>query len=191
MKVDPTRIFGWGVPILCMTIAFYTIFTQNSAFNTASNARDQANRDLEAAAQDKNATMNLPRLPKYAADPDIPEEEPKFMAYLRTRALANNVNLDNWSIQALEYGKDRSSSNPDPKINALLKGIKKISTTLTLSGPYTGLRALIGELESSNRLITLSNVTWKRTNGGNVLVLTVGRYIQPQTPATEVAAKPQ
>jgi len=179
------------VPILCMAIAFYVILSQNSAFQAASAARDQANRDIEAAAQDKNATMNLPREPQYAAEPDVPEEEPKFMAYLRTRALANNVNLDNWTIQALEYGKDRSSSNPDPKINELLKGIKKISTTLSLSGPYTGLRTLIGELESSNRLITLSNVTWKRTNGGNVLVLTVGRYILPKSSITEVAAKPQ
>ena len=190
MKPDPLRILGWGFPILCMAIACWIVYSQNNAFRTTSLARDQANRDLEDAVRDKRDTDNAPKQRRYAAVPDVPDEEPQFMAFLRTRAMAHNVTLQNWTSQVSEYGKERAAPDQDQKMVAMLKGIRRVSVVLSLTGPYAGLRELIGEFESSDRLYTLSNLTWKRTVDGNVLVVTVGRYVLPK-PGADDPNKPK
>ncbi|MDR3688778.1 MAG: hypothetical protein P4L46_05305 [Fimbriimonas sp.] len=178
MKSDPTRILGWGFPILCMAVAFWVIFAQRSAFIEASNSLDLANRDVEKATKNKKGADTMLQEKKYAAVADTPDEEPTFINFLRQRATANGVSLDKWTSQSTEYGKDKNADKQDPQVTALLKGIRKISSFMTLSGPYPGLRQLMGELEESDRLYTLSNIIWNRNKvGDNTVTMSVGRYV--------------
>lgn len=165
-----------------MAVACYIIFSQNSAFQAASAARDQANRDVENAAKDKKNADDAPKRRRFAAAPDTPDEEAKFLNYLRQHAALYKVQLVSETSATTEYGKDRSTAILDPKIAELLKGIRKISCNITLSGPYAGLRQLMGELEASDRLFTLSNLSWNRTENGNRLSMIVGRYVAPAAP---------
>jgi hypothetical protein len=161
-----------------MAAAIFVIFSQGAAFKAASAAHIQASQDVQDAAREKKEADSHGQEKRYAAVPEAPDEEPQFISYLRQRATFNGVSLDKWSSQTTDYGKDKGSSSTDAKTTALLKGIRKISSYITFSGPYQGLRLLMGELEDSNRLLTLSNVLWTRNKlGDNVLAMSVGRYV--------------
>ena len=191
MKPDGLRLLGWAIPILCMAVACWILFKEHQDFIASDMARNQANRDLEVAAKENQAISEQPPGRRYAAVDDLPEEEIAFLTYLRTRCAANNVNFKSWSSQTVVYGKDKEVTSKDEKTAALLKGIRKISASLTLAGPYANIRKLIGEMELSDRLYTLTNLTWSTTKEGTQLGMTVSRYVAPAKPvAKRLSIKP-
>lgn len=182
-------MLGWLIPILCMTIAGWTLFKLNREFTAAGLANYQAHRESENVAQEFIKLKGLPPENRYAAVDDVPMEETDFLNYLRTTFAAAGVTFDNFASLSIEYGKDKTAEKTDEKTIALLKGIRKISSTLTLKGPYANIRKLLGELELSNRLYTLTNLSWNSAKEGTVLTLTLSRYVAPPTPAPPAKAK--
>jgi hypothetical protein len=188
MKADGLRILGWAIPILCMAAAGWIFYKENQEFHEADLAKNQAQRENEVAAREYQQLNEQPPGRRYASVDDVPEEEIAFLTFLRTRCAANKVNFKNWFSITTEYGKDKSSTPKDEKTAALLKGIRKISASLVLVGPYDNLRKLIGEVETSDRLYTLSNLNWLTVKEGTQLSLTVSRYVSPGKPSLKKPA---
>ena len=186
MKIDGIRAVGWGAPILCMLILGFVLYSQNSAFKSASQDLVVANKELDDATKDKETTDKFKSSRYFATIDETNDEESSFLTYLRTTAGTFGVTLVQWSSTSAEFGKDKSISPVDAKSAAILKGIRRVSSSLTLSGKYFGLRQFIGELESSNRLYSLSGITWNRTDAGdNSLNVTVSRYVSSPNQVTE------
>jgi len=188
MKSEGLRMLGWIIPIVCMTVAAWVLYGQNEAFSEASFKRNQANREVEEAQKEKDLYKLLPMEHRYASVPDVALEETAFLNYLRTRCAANGVRFDKYQTQTITYGKDKQATPPDPKNATLLKGIRKISSTITFVGEYGSVRKLLGELESSDRLYTLTNVAWALAEHGTTLTMTISRYVEPPNPADAAAA---
>ncbi len=194
MRSDLFRALGWIIPIVCMAIAGWVLYGQNQAFADASARRNQAEREVQEAQKEYDMIKRLSSEHHYAAEDDTQLEETAFLTYLHARSAANNVRWGNYNTQSTVYGKDKQGANGDPKVADLLKGIRKISSTLNFLGDYQNLRKLLGELESSDRLYTLTNITWSLTDKGTTLNMTISRYVQPAPPAPKApaggAAKP-
>jgi len=88
----------------------------------------------------------------------------------------------------VEYGKDKETKSKDPKINELLKGIRKVSASIVLVGDYQNIRRVIGNMEANDRLYTLTNLNWAALNNATQLQVTVSRYVAPAKPALKRAA---
>jgi len=186
MKPDALRTLGWVIPMLCMGVAGWTLYKHNRDLTAAATARDQAQRTLENLAKELKVQQGTPPGNRFAAADDLPLEETAFLNYLRTRFGANGVTLDTWSSLSTEYGKDKSTALKDERTIALLKGIRKISSTLTLKGPYSNIRRVLGEMESTDRLYTLTNTTWNSAKDGTIVTLTLSRYVAPAAPVRPV-----
>ncbi len=190
MKGDIYRFLGWVIPILFIAVAGWVFMTESREFAAASLARQNSNAAREEAAKELDKDKHLPAEARYAAVDDTQEEETAFLTYLRTRAAADHVGLENWSSQTLEYGKDKLNVQMDLQTTMLLKGIRKISGALTLTGTYESIRALVGELESSPRLYTISNINWSVSKSGTQLAMTISRYVGPAKEAPAKAPSP-
>jgi len=179
---------GWVIPIFCMALACGVVLRQNVAFQVASSARDAANRHVEKASTAYQDAKKAPDATYFAAAADTPTEQAEFLNGLRKILSSEGVVLRDYNSQVLIYGKDRGVGPTDPGVLALLKGIEKRTCTLSLTGPYAGLRNVLEKLELSERLYTIGNVSWTRTDKGILLTLVVGRYVEPAKP--EVAPAP-
>ena len=184
MKPDGLRILGWVIPILCMTVGGWFVYKEQQAFLVASDATRQSHRDAEKVAAEKKMYDELPPSRRYASVEDKPQEETEFLNYIRTRSQADGVIFDKWLSQTIEYGKDKLSQPKDDKTAALIKGIRKKSGSCSLTGTYSNIRNLIGELESNDRLFTMSGLTWTTAKTGTVLSMTLSRYVSPPKPVT-------
>ena len=100
--------------------------------------------------------------------------------------------IDRYQTTTVVYGKDKQATPADPGTAALLKGIRKISSTFTFVGEYADVRRLLGELESSDRLYTLTSITWALAKDGSStsLSVTLSRYVAPPDPQAKPAAAP-
>jgi hypothetical protein len=96
------------------------------------------------------------------------------------------VRFDRYQTQTIEYGKDKGATPADPQKAALLKGIRKVSSTITFVGDYKNVRALLGILEASTRLYTLTDVSWVLSKEGTTLRATIARYVMPPKPGAKV-----
>jgi len=182
MKPDALRIMGWVIPLLCMAIAGWTLLRDNQELGAASDATKQAHRINEEKAKEKSLYDHQEPMHRYAAVDDVPLEETAFLNDMRTRMAADHVTFERWMSQSIEYGKDKLAVKMDDKTAALLKGIRRIGSTLTLTGSYGDIRKFLGELESSDRLFTLTNLTWNAAKEGTILTMTVSRYVAPPAP---------
>ena len=52
-----------------------------------------------------------------------------------------------------------------------------MSCELLLDGTYPALRAFLADVWRSERLLTVSSVSWNRTEAGSELSMTLGRYV--------------
>jgi len=181
LKPQIFRILGWLIPALCIGLAGGLIYLQNQSFLRVSSQRNASRLEVQKAQEKKRLTDNLPSEHNYAAVEESRTEESSFLDYLKAQAATCGVAVVDWSSQSEEYGKSRSPSAEDQKRDALLKGLKRISSTVTVSGPFPGLRAMVMQLEASDRLYTLSSPKWARTPKGTNLTVVVSRYVIPET----------
>ena len=164
-----------------MAIAGWILYGQSLAYTDASLKNNQANRDIQQAQKEKELYKSLKPSSRFAAGDDIPSEEPAFLNFLRARCEADHVLIDRYQTTTVVYGRDKQATPADAGTAALLKGIRKISSTFTFIGVYADIRKLLGELETSDRLYTLTNITWVLAKDGSStsLSVTLSRYVAP------------
>ena len=131
----------------------------------------------------------------YAAAPADPAEQTVFIDDLRRRAQAAGVNVVSWRaitspVKPAPPANSDGTTSLTPE-EELLKGVDRVSSELTLQGPTARLRSFLGGFPRSDRLYTVSAVTWERAPNdapGTRLALTVSRYVTaPLAPASAPA----
>jgi hypothetical protein len=181
MNKDVSKILGWVLPIGCVLIAGAVLFFQHKRLDEAQVQLRSAEDAAIKAAMERDSALRDGQDLRFAAAEKTPIEESQFLNDLRVRAAASGVKLLRWNSRAIEFGGESNSSTTteEKEKQDKLKGIIKIASDLTLAGPYANARRFVGGLTSSERLYTLGNVRWARTEKGTELLLTISRYIQP------------
>ena len=187
MRPDGLRILGWIIPIVCMAISGWVLFGQNQAAGEARAKRDNAGRDLFEVQKERDLYAHLKPSARHAAEDDEPLDQDVFLNYLRGRCAQNNIRFDHYQTQNTTFG-EKGNTPSDPAKAALLKGIRKIGSTMTFIGDYQSLRKLVGEFEASDRLYTLSNIVWTSLKDGTSLTMTISRYVAPADSKAKPAA---
>jgi Tfp pilus assembly protein PilO len=70
-----------------------------------------------------------------------------------------------------------------------LTGVKKIYAELSVGGSYANIRAFLRDFENSQRMYTISNVKWSRTDSATELGVVLARYVLMNVPLVEEAAE--
>ncbi len=179
--MDLYRVFGWLIPGLCMAGSIAVAVHQNGELKEAQNIRELALNEVQTVRLQKLAVEAQIGESRFAAAETSDLEQTLFLSDLRARVAKHGAVITNWTSQAAEYGKAEANSptqnQTDPKEAALLKGVVKVSSTLTLSGPYSAIRGFLRDISSSDRLFTLSRIAWSRTKDGTILIVTISRYV--------------
>ncbi len=179
MSLERFRVLGWVIPILCTATSGFFIYRENSAFNQASEDRNKARIEAQQALQEQKLIETLPEEKKYATVEASPTEEYTFVTSLRSMAVKCNTKVSSWTSDSSE--QPREGNQKGQQEDPLMKGIVKISANLLLQGSYSNIRTMISTLETSDRLLTLSNLVWTReANDSTSLALKVTRYVVPK-----------
>lgn len=205
MRFDAYRLFGWLIPGLCMVFAVLVLFNQTGALKEAQRVRDEASLDVTAAALKKTEVDAQVDERRFAAADANDMEQTLFLTDLRKRVNQSGAEITNWTSQVAQYRDPTTAASTgntavaaDPKDAALLTNITRVSSTLTLSGPYGAIRSFLEGIQRSDRLFTLSNVNWSRSPENTKLILTISRYVAPPrakpptsapNPATDLGTK--
>ncbi len=180
--MDLYRVFGWLIPGLCMAGSVALAIRQNSALHEAQLDLDASLVDVQAAKIQKLAVDSHGGERRYAAAASSDLEQTLFLSDLRTRVATHGAVITSWTTRTAAYGNVGNASvakAQDPQETELLKGIVRVSSTLTLAGSYSAIRRFLGDLSASDRLFTLSHVSWTRSKEGTTLIVTVSRYVAP------------
>lgn len=178
-----------------MLLAVGVIFKQTGSLREVQAKRDLALQEVETAKliKVKLDAQGLER--KYAATEASDMEQTLFLNDIRARATKFSAVITNWKMLAEEYGSTandgKAVTNADPKSAELLKGITRISSTLSVSGDYNAIRGFLGDLVASDRLYNLSRVSWNRSKDprstSTDVIVTVARYVAPSKAASTPA----
>jgi hypothetical protein len=143
---------------------------------------------LNKATEDRALVLSLPNERRFAAADETQDEENRFLDDLRKKARDADATIVNWVSTRTQYAPDNTSG---------LAGITRVSCDLNVVGPYQDLRKLVGELTNSDRLFTISNVTWHRIDPApgstayqNQLSFSLVRYVAPPTGVSPTSSSP-
>ncbi|MDR3691948.1 MAG: hypothetical protein P4L46_21385 [Fimbriimonas sp.] len=178
MTFDKLRLLGWLIPVICLGTSGWLIYSKNTELRSISDVRNKARIDVQQAIEQKRKIESMHSDARYATVDVTADEEYTFIAYLKTAAASCGVLITDLSSQTTDAGTDPGAKDgkPDP----LLKGIEGRNTLITMRGSYTGLREMVWTLESSIRLLALSNLTWARTDHGTSVTVNVTRFVSPK-----------
>jgi hypothetical protein len=194
--MDNKRLIGWVVPCLCIAGAGAVVFTQHRKLQEAETQLRLAQAKVEEATKAREALERNSAEVRFAAATQSPYEEAAFLNEIRQRAIRCGVVISRWDSRNRAFGDSaEEQASTDPKElerQEKLKGITRISSDLTLIGPYSGIRKFLGETTAQERLYTLSNARWRRRDeGGTELLVTVSRYVEPPQPEAAVTFTPE
>lgn len=195
MTLDKSRIIGWIIPCLCIGAAGGVIFTQHRSLQESETNLRLAQQSVAEATAAREALEKNGQEFRFAAATQSPYEEAAFLNEIRQRAISSGIQISRWDSRNRNLGTDDAEASEDPeeqKRLEKLKGITRISSDLTLVGPYNGVRKFLGETTASERLFTLSNAKWsRRDEGGTELLVTISRYVEPPQAETAISLKPE
>jgi len=183
-QTEQLRIVMVGGPFLAGIALFAFAMAQRNHFAADTEARQKVESQI-AAAQIQMAAQASQPPSREAAVKDEPTEESVYLSFLRSAALSTGVKIIRWA------SNPRTPDVPGaPPAPPAIADIANLSGTLEVAGPYPNVLSFTRQLESSHRLLNLSNVNWNRPeNGFDIhLTATVTRYILKPAPP---AAPPQ
>lgn len=191
MKLSRVRLAAWAVPIVSFALTTALFIDRQTAF-VASVRRTRALESELSEAYAKQDTMDdLKKATRFACAKRSPKEEPVFFAGLRRHAALADVTIVRLRSQAETLGDDKESNGGPPASatpagketpETVVKGVTRVGCQLVLDGSYPALRRFLQGLWKSDRLYTMSDVTWNRAPNGTEMTLTLNRYLAPATP---------
>ena len=181
-KVRMGTIFMMVVPLVAAVSMLLLCMTQVRRRDLdelrETQARDHVNA-LQDLLREADAT---PLVDKDITAYDTADEQAAFLTQLRVNAQAANVKL----TQYMNMGPvmpPNTANKPD----AQPQDYRAVASTLTVQGPYEGVRAFAYSLLRAKRLMNMNGVTWKRdtTTDTTTLSFTLIRYVK--NPETQVS----
>lgn len=171
------------IPLIAAVAMAMICMAQMSRRDNDVAQQEQENMQVNALQNMLNQASSLPLVNKEIALEGTPDEQAAFLTFLRVNAQASDVKL----TQYLNMGLVLPPSNPANNQPAQpIDAYRPVASTLTVQGPYTGVRAFAYSLLRANRLLNMNGVTWKRdaSNATTTLSFTLIRYVT--TPTTQV-----
>ena len=174
------RSLGWLIPIFCMMVTAAVFWRQYGVLKTAEAIRDSAVIRIGQAVAVKLGVERQGEDRHYAAANEDGNEQNGFLDHLRLKAISSGATIVSWTANASTYGAQGGPSLVDPNDNDLVKGITRVDCLLMLKGPYAALHTFVKDMTDSERLFTLSGISWTRAGDGvTSLQLTLTRYRAP------------
>jgi hypothetical protein len=164
---------------------FGLAFLQRSRFVRDTEDRQRIEGQISALYLSIQSQSDLPR-GREAVVEDGPREESAFLALLRRAAQTSGARIRRWNAQARP---PQPGVTVDPPSD-VLKDVTPLIGTLEASGPYRSVIAFTRRLETGDRLLSLSNVSWSRPAEGQdvLLVAQITRYVVPASAPPAQAA---
>ena len=185
-KSGITSILAVTIPLACLIIVGMMCFSQYRQRDLAEAdlTQQQANVDGLRHALDE-ATIE-PLISKHIAADATADEQAAFLTQLRVNAQGAGVKL----VQYMNMGQILAKPDADQPNGASQSIFRPVASTLTVQGPYDGVRAFAYSLLRADRLMNMNGVSWKRDPDGNstTLSFTLIRYVtDPVTTVTTTA----
>lgn len=189
MNQNRFRVLGWLIPAFAVMVSIGVMIRQFAVLRDSEARHLQAIARLGSAMDTRSRADRLAREWNYSAVTNSPDEQNSFLLGLRQKATADDVTITNWISSSGVYGEGGGPVSPDGKPESLdlLRGFTRIDCALTMTGSYSGLRKLVGDIGESRRLFNFSKVAWSRTDSGTALSVVISRYLEPSERRNRVA----
>ncbi|MEZ0325262.1 MAG: hypothetical protein ACAH95_05105 [Fimbriimonas sp.] len=158
----------------CVGVSAWLIYDGQHQVVQAKADHDAALEQFTAMQAADKAVSRLGTTTKKVAEPESSAEEARFLAGLRKHARLQGASISKLSSTTETYRED-----PTLPSSKDLVGLTRISSHVTVVGPYASLYKFLESISSSQRLYVLSDMRWSRGSEGNTLALSITRYVQP------------
>lgn len=191
MKLSRVRLAAWAIPIVSFALAAALCVDRHAAFSAAVRRTRALESELSQAYAREDAMGGLKKAARFACAKRSPKEESVFFTGLRRHAALADVTIVRLRSQSETLGDDKGlAGGPPPAATpvgkespeTVIKGVTRVGCQLVLDGSYPALRRFLQGLWKSDRLYTMSDVTWSRAPSGTEMTLTLNRYLAPATP---------
>jgi len=191
MKLDGFRILGWAIPLFCIALAGFLIWSGYSRLGSANLSLSAAQMSVQSASLARDEAEKKSGQARFAAVPLTQTEEPKFLNGLRDHAATRSIKINRWLGHPASAPGEISPvamGTQDPAtLDPAIKSIIRVSGDLTIQGTYENIRNFLGDLSSSNRLYLLSDLKWARKDDLVELTVTVTRFLDPTLTPGDIA----
>lgn len=182
---DQVRIVTVGAPFLAGIGLFAFAMAQRNHFASDTDARQKVEEQIAKAQTAMAEQLSKPPT-REAAVKDEPTEESTYLTFIRSAAQSTNVKIIRWA------SNPRVVEPQGAPVQPATADISPLSGTLEIAGTYPSILSFTRQLETSHRLLNLSNVNWNRPEAGFDIHLTamVTRYILKSPPPGTPPATP-
>jgi hypothetical protein len=187
-----SRILGWLLPVLCIIGATVALIIQFGRVIGAQLNFAKADDDVKKAIALNSKSKDITQYQRRIGPMDGPTEETRFVSDLNSIAKIHNVTLLKLSSRAQAFGAgvlDSRGYRYTLEDDKTLTGVKKIYAELSVGGSYANIRAFLRDFENSQRMYTISNVKWSRTDSATELGVVLARYVLMNVPLAEESAE--
>ena len=181
-------LLGVLIPLACAIILGVMCFSQYKERDLAEADRDQQQKNVDALNHIMDMVRAEPLMSKHIAAEDTPDEQAAFLTQLRLNAQGAGVKL----VQYQNMGHVLAA-RPDPNQKNQPQSIyRPVASTLTVQGPYDGVRGFAYSLLRSDRLMNMNGVSWKRDADARTTTLsfTLIRYVTDTMTTVETTKVP-
>jgi len=177
-KSSIRSIVAVSIPLACALIVSLMCYSQYRQRDLARQDQDNHQRDVDALQHQLDTISIEPLTNKRFAFEQTNDEQAQFLTQLRMDAQSSGVKLAQYTNMGVVF---QGQQNQDK--NAPQSMYRPLASTLTVQGPYDGVRAFAYSLLRSNRLMNMTGVTWKRDPDGRTQTLsfTLIRYVTNPT----------
>jgi hypothetical protein len=175
------------VPIACALVLGLMSMEQYKRRDLARATEEQQQQSVNSLLTMKRTVEVAPLMDKQIAAEATPDEQASFLTQLRVNAQGSGVKL----VQYMNMGTVLPPRPTGDQPQQAQSQNRPVASTLTVQGPYDGVRAFAFSLLRGKRLVNMNGVTWKRDSEGRTTTLsfTLIRYVKdPVTTATTTVA---
>jgi Tfp pilus assembly protein PilO len=180
-------IIAMVIPIACAIVLGLMSLGQYKRSQLAVQNEQQQQQSVNSLQRMMQTVDIDPLMDKKYALYATADEQAQFLTQLRINAQGAGVKLTQYTNMGEVLPPRPQNGQPAQERSTY----RPVASTLTVQGPYDGVRNFAYSLLRSDRLINMNGVTWKRDSGGttSTLSFTLIRYVMdPETTATTTAA---
>lgn len=187
-KSSLSAIIGVTIPLACAIVFGMMCFSQYKQRGLAEADAAQQKKIVRDLEHMKETIDVEPLMDKHLAAFDTPDEQAQFLTQLRMNAQSAGIKLLQYTNmgQVMQNRRNQSQKQEKPS------NFRPVASTLSVQGPYPGVRAFAYSLLRADRLMNMNGVTWKRDSDGRTTTLsfTLIRYVTDPTTSVDIKTMP-
>jgi Tfp pilus assembly protein PilO len=166
-------VIGVLIPVICAVAFGMVCFSQYKQRDLAQADMAQQQKNVDSLNHIMDMVKAEPLMSKHLAAEATPDEQASFLTQLRVDAQGAGVKLVQYMNQGQLMPQHPEDQNQSQSI------YRPVASTLTVQGPYDGVRAFAYSLLRADRLMNMNGVSWKRDPDAKstTLSFTLIRYV--------------